>query len=342
MAEKKRVLLIGSGGIGTITALNLELSGECAVTAVLRSNYNAVKENGFQIDAADYGKFKSWRPSQVLNRDGEKKEKEEYDYVICTTKNTPDVPPPTLPLVDLIRPAVTPGHSVIVLIQNGINIEKPVVAAFPRNVVLSGISCMGANELRPGVILQNEPDLLGIAPEFVRLYNAAGKAKCSYDPDLQHERWRKLLYNCVWNPIAALTNCDTGRLRLVGLSEGYADVDPVVSLVRPAMKEVIAVAASVGVTLDPGLIEGVVEADELEVFCVPSMLQDARKGRPMEVETILGEVTRTADRNGVPVPVIKVLYVLLKAKQWWNFEANGLIDLQASVEKRKRKLEEGK
>jgi hypothetical protein len=43
-------------------------------------------------------------------------------YIICTTKNIPDVPPS---LGDLIKPAVTPGHSIIVLIQNGLNMEKP-------------------------------------------------------------------------------------------------------------------------------------------------------------------------------------------------------------------------
>ncbi|RMD40709.1 hypothetical protein DV735_g4449, partial [Chaetothyriales sp. CBS 134920] len=278
-------------GIGTITALNLELSGECAVTAVLRSNYNAVKDKGFEIDAIDYGKISSWRPTQVLN----------------------SVP------------------------NNGINIERPILAAFPDNVVLSGISRMGVNELRAGVILQDDPDRLGIAPfenprlgrdvqvaaarEFVRLYNAAGRAVCSYDADLRYERWRKLVYNAVWNPVYA---------------------DPIALLVRPAMEEVIAVAASEGVSLDRRMIDEVVEAEPVDVFCVPSMLQDVRKGRPVEVENILGEVVRTAERNGVPVPVIKVLYALLKARQWRTIEASGLVDLQNSVERRARKLEADK
>lgn len=36
---------------------------------------------------------------------------------------------------------------------------------------------------------------------------------------------------------------------------------------------------------------------------VPSMLLDARKGQPIEVEVILGEVVRMAKDRGVPVPV---------------------------------------
>jgi ketopantoate reductase len=64
MAEKTRVLLIGCGGIGTITALNLEASGQCHVTAVLRSNLDAVQERGFSIDSIDHGKVEGWRPSE--------------------------------------------------------------------------------------------------------------------------------------------------------------------------------------------------------------------------------------------------------------------------------------
>lgn len=64
MAEKTRILLIGCGGIGTITSLNLESSGLCHVTAVLRSNYDVVKERGFTIDSVDHGKVEGYRPSE--------------------------------------------------------------------------------------------------------------------------------------------------------------------------------------------------------------------------------------------------------------------------------------
>ena len=354
MAEKKRILLIGSGGIGTITALNLELSNLCSVTAVLRSNYAAVKEHGFRIDAIDYGKFDSWRPSEIRNSipDVKKEGLTPYDYVICTTKNTPDVPPP---LVELVKPAVTRGKSVIVLIQNGVNIEKPLIEAFPENVVLSGISRMGANEPESGFIVEDDPDRLGIAPfknpnlsdetqkeaamEFVKLYSASGKAECTYDPNVQYARWRKLIYNCVWNPICALTDSDTGRLRLVALNPNYTDGDPIALLVRPAMNEVIAVAASISIELEPELVDVMIETEPVETFCAPSMLQDARKARFMEVENILGEVVRTAEAKKVPVPIIKVLFGLLKAKQWRTMEKGKMVDVDEEAKRRKEMME---
>ncbi|KAJ0381916.1 hypothetical protein COL922a_013588 [Colletotrichum nupharicola] len=49
--------------------------------------------------------------------------------------------------------------------------------------------------------------------------------------------------------------------------------------------------------------------------CV-SMQVDAIRGRPMEIEVILGNPIRTARRFGVATPTLVVLYNLLKAKQW--------------------------
>lgn len=56
------VCLIGAGGVGTIAAYVLEKSQRCRVTAVLRSNYAVVKEQGFDIDSVDHGEVRGWKP----------------------------------------------------------------------------------------------------------------------------------------------------------------------------------------------------------------------------------------------------------------------------------------
>ena len=60
------VLLVGGGGVGTMAAYNLEKGGLATVTAVLRSNYQAVKQGGFNIDSIDHGTIKGWRPTQCM------------------------------------------------------------------------------------------------------------------------------------------------------------------------------------------------------------------------------------------------------------------------------------
>jgi ketopantoate reductase len=63
MSEKSNVLLVGSGGVGTMGAYNLEIGGLATVTAVLRSNYEAVKNDGFNLTSMDHGDIKGWRPT---------------------------------------------------------------------------------------------------------------------------------------------------------------------------------------------------------------------------------------------------------------------------------------
>ena len=63
MAEKSNVLLVGSGGVGTMGAYNLEVGGLASVTAVLRSNYEAAKKDGFTLTSMDHGDIRSWKPT---------------------------------------------------------------------------------------------------------------------------------------------------------------------------------------------------------------------------------------------------------------------------------------
>ena len=62
--EKTRVLIVGTGGVGTMSAYALQQGGKAEVTAVIRSNYEAVLKNGISIDSVQYGEgIKGWRPT---------------------------------------------------------------------------------------------------------------------------------------------------------------------------------------------------------------------------------------------------------------------------------------
>lgn len=207
-----------------------------------------------------------------------------FDYVVVTTKNIPDLRPA---LTELIIPAVTPEHTTIVLIQNGLNIEKPFLQAFPQNAVLSGVSFIDSHEIAPGEIEQGGHDSIQIGPfsnpnldadrqestakTFIDAYAASGKPGCTYDADIGWARWRKLVFNGCLNPICAITRLDTGRIRLAE--------DTVATLVRPAMKEIIAAAAAAGHTLPDGIVETMIDLDPLQMYATPSMLEDAKKVR---------------------------------------------------------------
>ncbi|KAI8714164.1 hypothetical protein NCS52_01135800 [Fusarium sp. LHS14.1] len=339
MPQRSRALLIGGGGVGTLTGFNFESGGHVTVTFILRSNYDIVRERGFTITSCDHGRYDAWRPLGGILPEVPKVEAgPAFGWVICCTKNIPDV---GQGLEDMIRPAVTPGVTTIVLIQNGLGIEKPFLEAFPDNVCLSGVSFCGVQETSPGHILHNEPDVSTIsafinptmdsekqhqkAREFVRLYEASGNVKTSFHPDAQAVRWRKLLTNAVFNPICALTNLDTGRLRLTAMLGGPSIFQ---GLIMPAMREIQDAALSVAnVTLTEDYIDSAIEGDSVTSFVMPSMQQDARKGNCIEHEVILGEACRAAQEHGVAMPVVNTLYHLCRAVQFRTREEKCCINI---------------
>lgn len=159
MASKQKVLLVGGGGVGTMVAYALETGGEAEVTMVLRSNYDAVVKNGFCIDSVDHGKgIRGWRPNVIRNSIPDVHQEptlKPFDFIVVATKNIPDVGPT---VADLIDHAMTPSLTSVVLMQNGLNIEKPLLNRFPDAPIISGVQLMGATERSPGVIAHDEPD----------------------------------------------------------------------------------------------------------------------------------------------------------------------------------------
>ncbi|KAJ5689337.1 hypothetical protein N7462_003729 [Penicillium macrosclerotiorum] len=320
MSNKPRILLVGCGGVGTIAGLNLEMGGDAVVTAVLRSNYTKVIQDGFHIRSCDHGEIANWRPSEVLNYIPNQSDKQ-FDYVVITTKNIVDHRPTA---ADLVEPAITPGKTVIVLIQNGLNIELPFFAKYPDNICLSGVSLIGSHETAPAVIDHEDSDRLVIgafrnprlpdeeqaqaAREFVKIYSSGGKTDCTFSADVSYHRWQKLVYNACLNPVCAITGLDTGRIRL-------AD-DTVATLLRPAMQEVVAAAKASGVTLPAGIIDRMINMDPLTMYLQPSMLEDVQKGNLVEFETLVGEPLREGLARDVPMPTLTFIYHTMKAIQW--------------------------
>lgn len=181
----------------------------------------------------------------------------------------------------------------MVLIQNGLNIEKPLNKAYPFIPILSGVSMIGSEETAPGVIVQDDKDRLLVgafdspkihaplaisrAKDFVNIYGAGQKTDVKYSENVAHDRWRKLVYNACLNPICAITGLDTGRIRLAdGAVEG---------LVRPAMREIVEAAKANGVELADDVVESMIEVDPLELYLSPSMLADVRKVRASSLFT---------------------------------------------------------
>ncbi|KAF2195804.1 2-dehydropantoate 2-reductase [Zopfia rhizophila CBS 207.26] len=309
---RPKILLFGAGSVGTVYLYLL--SKVSSITAVCRSNYDTVRKNGFIINSSLFGQGIHFIPNAVRDcAEAASADSKPFDYIVVCSK----VIPGTIP--QLIAPAITPGHTIIVLIQNGIGIEDEYATAFPTNPIISCVVYLPATQRPAGVIRHGEIERLELgaypsnAPSaparvFTELIRAAGATAELYD-DVQAKRWFKLLANASWNPICALTLCTDAEFMV---SSSLAT-----DLALEIMLEVCAIAEAYGYTISREEAEYQLGRAKARIYhkngVEPSMLQDVRGGRKMEVEAIVGNAVRMGKEKEVAAPKLEMLYVLATA-----------------------------
>ncbi|MHC1744066.1 MAG: 2-dehydropantoate 2-reductase [Syntrophobacteraceae bacterium] len=296
------ILIIGTGAIGSFYGGNLARAG-ARVSVVARSDYHVIKERGLSIWSPK-GDFQ-FAPEHVLRHAGDYPGSP--DFILVATKVLPDQA-----TEDLIRPAVGPD-TCILLIQNGIEIEGPLVQAFPGNEILRSLAFIAVSRTAPGTIRHFDYGKLtigrypyGTSPKAAilgKLFESVG-IPCIVTEDVVTACWQKLVWNAPFNPISVLAGGADTQTMLAH--------EETARLVLLVMQEVCDTAAAVGCPLPPSVAEQNIDGTRAMIPYKTSMLLDFEAGRPMEVEAILGNSVRAARRVGVPVPHMETLYALLQ------------------------------
>lgn len=300
--QNPKILILGAGAIGSFYGGKLAQAG-ARVSAICRSDYEVVAADGIHFESVS-GDFR-FRPEKVIRNAAEYGDIP--DYVLVATKVLPEVHVP-----ELIRPVVA-EKTAILLIQNGIDIEGSVAAAFPENEIISGLAFIAVSRMAPGYVRHQGYGRLtigcypsGVSERVEALSNLFTKAgvPCVVTPDVVNARWQKLIWNAAFNPVSVLGG---GVDTLTMLRS-----DECARLLRAVMEEVCMVAKALGHELPPDAVEKNIEATLAMDAYKTSMLLDFEAGRPLEVEAIAGNAVRAAQRSGVAVPHLESLYALLK------------------------------
>ncbi|KAF2260784.1 2-dehydropantoate 2-reductase [Lojkania enalia] len=309
---RPKILLFGAGSVGAVYLYLL--SKVSNVTAVLRSNYDSVKENGFTINSSIFGQGIRFIPNVVRScSEAAELDSQPFDYILICSKAIPD----TIP--KLMEPAVTRGHTIIALLQNGIGIEQEYADAFPTNPIVSCVVYIPATQRPAGVIKHGEIELIEIgaypstapaapALAFTNLMKVSG-ATAEFYEDVQVKRWFKLLVNASWNPICALSlSADVFVIQSSPLA---------IDVVLDVMLEVREIAQAYGYVFSREQVEFQLDRAKARIpinaGIEPSMLQDVKEGRRIEVEAIVGNPVRMAKEKGISCGKLEMLYVLAKA-----------------------------
>jgi 2-dehydropantoate 2-reductase len=119
---------------------------------------------------------------------------------------------------------------------------------------------------------------------------------------IRDDVWYKLWGNLTLNPICALTGASTGPAM---------DDDLVRGLISAAMGEARTIGMRIGCPISQTPEDRHAVTRKLGDF-VPSMLQDARAGRPLELDALTGAVRELGELTGVPTPFVDAIHGLTR------------------------------
>ena len=139
--------------------------------------------------------------------------------------------------------------------------------------------------------------------DIVALFASAG-VPVELSDNVLGALWGKLLLNCGYNAISAITDLPYGRM---------ATMPDIVRTVRDTVAECLAVAAALQVTI-PGDVWAAVDRIATSMpGQVSSTCQDLRRGKPTEIDHLNGYIVREGERLGVATPLNRTLLALVKA-----------------------------
>lgn len=316
-----KICIYGAGAIGGFIGARLARAGEEVSLIARGPHLAAMKASGLKLQNEE-GEF-----TVTPRCSADPAELGPQDYVVLALKA-----PSVAGIVDQMQPLLGPKTAVVMAVNGvpwwyfhgleGALRDRRLKTVDPDDKQWRGIGpdrvlgCVvypAAEVVEPGVIRHQsgdrfslgEPD--GSRSERVQALSRAMIAaglKAPVKPDIRTEIWVKLWGNVAFNPISALTGATLKRI---------CDEPSTRSLARSVMNEAEAVANKLGVKMPIDVerrIEGAAGVGEHKT----SMLQDLERGRPTEIDAIVGAVAELGDVVGVDTPYIDAIYALVRQK----------------------------
>ncbi|MBV8613832.1 MAG: 2-dehydropantoate 2-reductase [Acetobacteraceae bacterium] len=316
-----RIGVFGAGAIGGFLGARLAAAG-AEVTIVARGPHlAAMRANGVRLVSG--GETVTLRP-RCCDDPGEAGVQ---DYVIVTLKahSLPEAAPG---IARMMGP-----HSALVTGINGVPYwyfygldgpwrDRRVESVDPGGALWDilppsqAIGCVvypAAEVVEPGVIAHTYGDRFSLGePDGSRsariealskLLIGAG-LKAPVRPRIRDEIWVKLWGNLAFNPLSALTMTTLDRL---------TRAPDLRAVCRAMMREAKTVAEALGTRFAIDVerrIDGAAEVGEHKT----SMLQDLERGRPLEIEALLGAVVELGGMTGVATPISHVVLTLVRER----------------------------
>jgi 2-dehydropantoate 2-reductase len=204
-----------------------------------------------------------------------------------------------------IKPHLAPDALVLSL-QNGIENAGRLRALLPQEVAAT-VVYVGTEMAGPGHLRHHGRGELVIEPsrsgdEIARAFIAAG-VPTDISNDVRGALWAKLILNCAYNALSAITQLPYGRL---------VQGEGINSVMRDIVDECRAVAKADGVTLPGDVDASIRRIAETAPGQYSSTAQDLARGKRSEIDHLNGLIVRRSEALGVATPANRMLHAIVK------------------------------
>ena len=297
-----RYAVVGAGAIGGYYGAKLAYSGQ-EVHFLSHSDYQYVKERGFQVDSCD-GSFHL--PQVNVYQHAE--DMPQCDVVIVGLKTINNH------LLPQLLPPLLHQHTAVVLIQNGIGVEADVQQMFPSVQLIAGLAFICSAKTEPGRVNHQCYGSINLGnyscrdealfAQILADFNAAGVTAASVP--YAEARWKKAVWNMPFNGMTVALDTQTDLLLKNPATR---------ALIREQMMEVIGAAQALGVSaLTEDFADKMIAMTDAMTPYSPSMKLDYDFHRPMEIHYLYTRPIELAAEAGFAMPRLKMLEAELRFK----------------------------
>jgi len=316
-----KVAIFGAGAIGGMMGVKLAQAGADVTFIARGAHLAAMQANGVVMHSG--GETINVHPRCV----GSAAEAGRQDYVIVTLKahSLPAAAADIASMMDADSALITAVNGVPYWYFHGLAgpfAERRVESVDPGGVIWStippsrAIGCVvypAAEVTAPGVIEHTYGDRFSLGEpdgsrspriEAISKLLISSGLKAPIRPKIRDEIWVKLWGNLCFNPLSALTGTTLDVLT------GRPDLR---AICRAMMTEAQVVAEALGVKFAVSLEKRIDGAAEVGVHKT-SMLQDLERGRPMEIDALLGAVVELGGLVGHSMPTCETVLALVRQR----------------------------
>ena len=289
-----KTAILGAGAVGCFFGGMLARAGREAVLVGRAGHVEAIRRDGLRMETLTFDE------RVPIAADTDAAALQGADLVLCCVKSND-----TAQAAADMAPHLAPG-AVILSLQNGYDNAERLQRALGRPVH-PAVVYVATEMAGPGHLRHHGRGELVIGPfagsaAVVDEFALAGVPVTVAD-NVAGQLWAKLIINCVYNGLSAITQLPYGRIAAgTGVAAVFEDI----------VAECLAVAQADGVEV-PGDIRAAVAGIARSMATQKSSTaHDVARGRTSEIAHLNGYVLRRAAQHGIPVPVNRAILALVQ------------------------------